>query len=354
VAPMFRLFPDMVPADWMSMRPLTVDYDAWIGKCDKVAAKYDMEFRLVHKSVKNARGKLLIFGQLNPAAIELDDDEAVGADWSHCVAVDSHENHMECRYISKDRLGENAAYGRDGWLSKYKYFSKIERTYRLTKKRQKQAPPLTKRRKRPHQSKDQTSPKRKKIGFVYDSQTISSRDSKKQANELFSASLDTVCKKMAPGMVVYLDGDDGNTSGFISDYIKRRHNLLVINMDPLVIAALASLNTGASLLATTVNRWSMRVTEASIVGCWLDYCGTLYGAPSSSCPFADICNLVYRKAFRPGGIVAITLCTRDAKTCDSSTALPLKLLQMFKGNYPAAAIHDVFSYTSMIYFSITV
>jgi hypothetical protein len=334
VAAVSYLLPTVTDHEKKSLETREVDYRVWIDKCNAVAANHGMEFRLVKHSVKRPSGKLLLFGRLNHRAF----DCTAGGDWSHCVAVDTTANYMACSNLDDPDPANHAAYGRTGWLSAYKYLSQthVQCTYRLVKSN----PTLpTRKRRQPD------------TGFVYQAETISARGTKRRANELFSTLLDKVCKTMAPGTVMYLEGDDGNTSSYISEAIKRRHTTLIVNFDPLVVRALAARNTGASLLASSVRSWSMRVMEASVVGCWLDYCSTLYGDASSS-PFTDICNLVYRRAFRPGGIVAITLCTRDPKTCDTSADLPGKLVRMFQGNYPAAAVQDVYRYPGMMYCSV--
>ena len=330
-------------------------YQAWLNKCGLVAANHGLEFRLVKHSVKRPSGKLLLFGQLNYRLF----DCPAGGDWSHCVSIDTVENYLACNNLDDPDPANHAAYGRNGWMTTNRYLTQIHATYRLVEARRPTVrttsstpPPAGS---PPSSRSPETTRSRKRrqpdTGFMYNAATISARDTKRHANELFTASLDRVCKTMAPGTVMYLDGDDGNTSRYISGAIKRRHTTLIVNFDPLVIAALVTRNTGASLLTASVNTWSMRVMEASVVGCWLDFCATLYGDTASS-PFTDICNLVYRRAFRAGGIVAITLCTRDSKTCDPSSELPGKLVRMFVGNYPAASIQDVFHYSGMLYCSI--
>ena len=354
---MSYLIPEITVDEKNILVTSTLDYDKWIEKCDKVAAKHGKTFREVNKSIKRPTGKLLIFGQLNHTLFDMPSE----GDWSHSVSLDTSKNFMVCH---TGKFGpdpsDHVAYGANGWISKHNYLNEIQRTFRLVAIKKVSLKNVVQKRRRtlclkPDSERATVFRKKKKssIGFIYDAHKTSSRDTKKRANELFSASLTNVCKNMAPGIVMYLEGQDGNTTGYITKAIKRRHQLLAINFDPNVIGALAALDTvGTSLQATSVNKWSMRVSEASVVGCWLDYCGTLYGDSKSS-PFTDICNLVYRNAFRPGGVVALSLCTRDPKTCDNSSELPGKLLQMFKGNYPAATIGDVFPYTGMIYFSIT-
>jgi hypothetical protein len=339
VAAVAYLIPDLTTGDRRNLSlhtEKTADYQAWLGKCNTVAAKHHMEFLPVKPSVKPGvapRGKLLLFGRLNHRLF----DCLADGDWSHCVAVDTAENYMACCNLVDPDPENHQAYGPGGWLSAYDYLAAGYATYRLVPLSP--VPPRKRRRL-------DTS-----VKFAYNAASISTRNSKKHANELFTASLDRVCKKLAPGLVMYLEGQDGNTSRYISPAVKRRHTTLVVNCDPSVVTSLVARDTGASLLASTVQEWSRRVMEASVVGCWLDYCATLHGNAACS-PFADICNLVFRRAFRPGGMVAMTLSTRDPVTSSPASELPGKILQMFIGNYHAATLQDVYSYHGMIYFSI--
>ena len=381
------LIPSITPDEKKKLEVDTQDYDECIVKINEVVKGHGMVFRPT-KPTSKRRGKLLLFGTLNSSLF----NESPEGDWSHCVSVDFATNAIFCSCMNGVPTDERIAYGADGWISKHDYLTQISHAFLLKPlpgaKCLDAYPPATalKRarreteggvddsRKRSCNSKrvsDHSTKKRISIPnvapgaatpeqkespeFIYDADAVSGRSTKKKANLLFAASLSKHCGKMNPGTVAYLEAQDGNTTSHIPSAIKKRHQLLAINFDPQVIADLALCKIPACLLTASVQEWSRKVAEESVVGCWLDYCSTLHGNDkNNSSPFNDICRLVYRRAFREGGVVAITICTRDSKTSDSSRNFPRKIRGMFKGNYPKAEIEDVFSYTGMMYVSLRV
>ena len=365
--------------------------DHWLAT---IAAKFGMKF--VETTEKT--GKLLIFGVLNH---EVFPDSTNHGNWNTVVSTCSDRNYLWSSDISDTTSDyDHLAFGADGWLDKYNFLTKFHKMLRLVPINPDSPPSITKKKrgrpskkskdvekKRGKQSKKSKcsekkrgrpskkskcsekkrgrskdvksplspdkpeSPDKPKSPMFYDVDDISNRDTKKKANQLFAESVTSVCLSMASGRVVYLDAQDCNTTSFIDDRIKKKHEITILNHDNTVIETMVvqKLVKGIGVQETSVHEWATKAMKHSVVACWLDYCCTLHGTVKSS-PFHDISLLIFHQVFRVGGVLAITICTRDATS--KSIEVPDKILGLLLGNYPAAKITCRYAYRpSMLYFS---
>jgi len=183
---------------------------------------------------------------------------------------------------------------------------------------------------------------------AYDAATVSSRSTKGKANDLFAAAV----QDNAPlrGLVVYLDAQDAHSTGVFKQCgLDKTHQLVVVNLDPVVVGDMLTSGKVANVLLYTgyVAQYiqQLRGTPAGVAAMWFDYCCTLHGNPTMS-PLRDLYEAVDAAIFQPGAVIGITLCTRDKNQRSTRTQEQVRLV--LAGGYPHVQLLERYTYIGMM------
>jgi hypothetical protein len=182
---------------------------------------------------------------------------------------------------------------------------------------------------------------------TYNTPIISSRDSKIRANELVKSAINRNCIKMVCGQIVYLEADDANTTSYLSGLNEHKHELVAINFDRKVCSSIMA-NTTNSLTVYygSLFEYIQNSKKSRMVCLWMDYCSTFVGSAKSDwSPKKDYLSVIRRKIIRPGGIIALTICTRTRS--DPIQDLEGWLITKANEYYEDPEILHLYNYTGM-------
>jgi len=205
----------------------------------------------------------------------------------------------------------------------------------------------------------------KRARFLYPAHEVSKRQSKLQANVCFRDAVSKHCERQPSGTILYLDGQDLNTTGHLAD-VAPQHQRCIVNFDHKVFSeALRSPDLRRkmrlhppTLFPGAVRSFLSTCPRDSLAAVWLDYCCTLDGGRRlirqellEYCPRTDIEMALGNGCLRDGGVFAITICTRDGrrnKTTDSR-GLPAWFLETCRRHYSESRLLETIRYHSMVF-----